>query len=78
MKKILKSHMFSILVGLAIVFGVVIIGLYGWGISYLISAINQLNNNKPTGNAAAQFNIAGAAQLNYRGILSQATTTLQP
>lgn len=79
MSTFLKKYTNAMLVGLTVLFLVLIIGSFVWGIGYLVTELNPPATGSQTGNAVQGYDLAGAASLDYRGIPvpSVATTTSQ-
>jgi hypothetical protein len=71
MKKILREHTVATVSALVVVFVVIIVSFYGWGISYLIAAMNKVNSGQSASGSVQHFDIKDASQLNYHGTLPQ-------
>jgi len=76
MKKILRNHSTSVLAVLALIFLGAIAASYVWGITYLIFDINEANGRVTPNGQIPQFNLDGAAQLDYRGISTSTSVTV--
>jgi hypothetical protein len=71
MKKILREHAIAIVSMLAFIFVIIIVLFYGWGISYLIAAMDKVSGGQSAGESVQHFDIKDASQLNYHGALPQ-------
>lgn len=74
MEKIYRNHLVAILAGLAVVFLVVIIGYYIWGVGYLLMSEDVAEKTATTSSQIPQFNLDAASKLDYRGLLATSTT----
>ena len=66
--KLLRSHFTAALALLAAIFLAVIVGFYVWGVGYLVASVAQVDNGNMAVAPAQQFNLDGAAKLDYRGL----------
>ena len=63
--------MFALLVILAVIFVVAVVGSYIWGVGYLVFTVNQAVDSQTVTSTIPQFDLQGAAKLNYRGTLQE-------
>jgi hypothetical protein len=74
MRKIIHSYPNFILSTLAIVFLLALIGFYSWAVG---AAVTQLRTAlvTPVAPPTAGFNLAGAAKLDFRGLITTTSTS---
>jgi hypothetical protein len=75
MKKLLRNHPVASLTSLAVIFLGTIIGFYIWGTGYLILVEKEVESQQANNGSVAEFNLGGAAKLDYRGALSVMPTS---
>ena len=73
-KKIARAHPEALLIGLVVVFFVIIVGFYFWGVNTIVTTVNQALNYTPP-QSSVGFDLRGASQLDYRGLASTSTAT---
>lgn len=71
MKKILRNHSLVVLVSLAVIFLVMIVSVYAWGVDYLVTAVGKANIQRSAATAPPRFDIGAAAKLDYRDTVPQ-------
>ena len=71
MKPLLKNQVNAVLASAALLFIILIIGAFVWGIGDLFALANRANQGSGNQNPAPSFDLAGAAKLDYRGTMPQ-------
>jgi CHASE3 domain sensor protein len=71
LKIFLRKHVGSLLAIIVLVFLLIVVGSYVWGIGYIANEANQAANSSPSANQTIQFDISDAAKIDYRGTLHQ-------
>lgn len=69
MKKILRKQPEAILIILAIVFLVIIIAYFSWGIGDVVGEVNRASNASTSGGGNVSFNLKDAQALDWRGLV---------
>lgn len=75
MKIFLRTHVNAILFCLAILFLVLVVGYFVWGVGYIIMEFGQANTSNVAAAPAPSFDLQDAAQLDYRGIATLTVTS---
>jgi hypothetical protein len=79
MDTFLKEHAKALLVTLSVIFSVIIIGSFVWGVIFLVGQWDQASASGNDSALPQGFNLAGAAKLDYKNtakpVMTVATTT---
>jgi predicted PurR-regulated permease PerM len=73
-KNTIKNHMSIILAIVALIFVGVVFSYFSWGIGYLVTTFNSINNGSAPASQVTGFNLDDAAKLNYRGLMGSTST----
>lgn len=69
MKKILRNHPEAVLTALAVVFAVLIVGAFSWGIGEVAGLVSATVGTNSANQQGVGFNLKAAEQLNLRGLV---------